>query len=93
MTDRTGTSEKSTHLNSVNSGQLTSELTPPARSGCGYEFSLPLAAIKFSAPRRPTDAQKAQLARARAARQEPRFGAGELVATTSPAHREGEGVS
>ena len=65
----------------------------PARRGLGYEFSLPLAAVKFSGPRRLTDAKRAQLARARAASRKPRFGSGELVATTSPASRRGEGVS
>ena len=59
----------------------------PKPLGTGVEFTLPLGAVKFSAPRRLSDAQKAQLAQARAARQKPRLGARELVATTSAASR------
>lgn len=65
----------------------------PARCGVGFEFPLPLGAIKFSGPRRLTDAQKAQLAQARAASQKARFGSGEPVATASGEGPRAGGIS
>lgn len=83
------------------SARLTSRLlrvaeqwgVTPSRCGVGFELTLPLAALRFSGPRRVTEARKAQLAQARASRQKARLGAGEPVATAFPAGRQGEGVS
>lgn len=65
----------------------------PARCGAGFEFTLPLTAVKFSGPRRLTDAQKSQLTHARAARRKARFRAGGLVAPSPTEGQTPGGVS
>ncbi len=65
----------------------------PERLGAGYRVTLPMAAVRFGAPRRMTEAQRAQFDRARAARQKPDSRAPELVATTSGAGPRAEEVS
>jgi hypothetical protein len=65
----------------------------PERLGAGYHVTLPLAAVRLIGPRRQSDAQRAQLDRARAGRQNANFRATALVATTSGAGAGAEGVS
>jgi hypothetical protein len=65
----------------------------PKLAGAGIELTLPLGAIRFASPRRMSDLQKAQLARARTARRKPLPDAGGLAATTDSAGRKGPTVS